>query len=61
MTGKVPGAPRKRAAADSISAVSTQYNGVWRSLAARYVRDVEAAGPNPATPTSSLFIVFLTT
>jgi hypothetical protein len=27
--------------------------GVWRSLAARFVRDEEAAGSNPATPTSS--------
>jgi hypothetical protein len=25
--------------------------GVWRSLAARFVRDEEAAGSNPATPT----------
>jgi hypothetical protein len=24
---------------------------VWRSLAARFVRDEEAAGSNPATPT----------
>lgn len=26
-------------------------SGVWRSLVARYVRDVEAAGSNPVTPT----------
>jgi hypothetical protein len=25
--------------------------GVWRSLAARFVRDEEAVGSNPATPT----------
>ena len=27
-------------------------SGVWRSLAARFVRDEEAAGSNPATPTT---------
>ncbi len=27
------------------------YNGVWLSLVERYVRDVEAAGSNPVTPT----------
>src|SRR5687767_12927775 len=27
-------------------------DGVWRSLAARCVRDAEAAGSNPATPTN---------
>ncbi len=26
-------------------------NGVWLSLVERYVRDVEAAGSNPVTPT----------
>ena len=26
-------------------------NGVWRSLVARFVRDEEAVGSNPATPT----------
>ena len=26
--------------------------GVWRSLVARFVRDEEAVGSNPATPTS---------
>ena len=25
--------------------------GVWRSLVARFVRDEEAVGSNPATPT----------
>ena len=28
-------------------------NGVWRSLVARFVRDEEAVGSNPATPTGS--------
>ena len=27
--------------------------GVWRSLVARFVRDEEVVGSNPATPTSS--------
>src|SRR4051794_18837640 len=27
--------------------------GVWRSLVARFVRDEEAAGSNPVTPTTS--------
>ena len=27
------------------------YNGLWRSLVARCVRDAEAAGSNPANPT----------
>jgi hypothetical protein len=27
-------------------------SGVWRSLVARFVRDEEAVGSNPATPTS---------
>ena len=33
--------------------------GVWRSLAARFVRDEEAAGSNPATPTQvrGLFLI----
>src|SRR5690606_22074299 len=30
----------------------TAYFGVWRSLAARFVRDEEAVGSNPATPTN---------
>ncbi len=28
-------------------------HGVWRSLVARFVRDEEAAGSNPVTPTIS--------
>ena len=28
------------------------YNGVWLSLVERCVRDAEAAGSNPATPTT---------
>ena len=28
------------------------FNGVWLSLVERYVRDVEAAGSNPVTPTT---------
>ena len=27
------------------------FNGVWRSLVARFVRDEEVVGSNPATPT----------
>ncbi|MDT5322317.1 MAG: hypothetical protein QOD88_4839, partial [Mycobacterium sp.] len=27
--------------------------GVWRSLVARFVRDEEAVGSNPATPTQN--------
>jgi hypothetical protein len=27
-------------------------SGVWRSLVARFVRDEEAVGSNPATPTN---------
>ena len=34
--------------------------GVWRSSVARYVRDVEALGSNPSTPTiGSLFALFM--
>ncbi len=33
--------------------------GVWRSLAARSVRDAEVAGSNPVTPTTS-FVKYLT-
>src|SRR5690606_33588897 len=33
-------------------------HGVWRSLVARVVRDDEAAGSNPVTPTRSLGPVF---
>ncbi len=29
------------------------YIGVWRSLVARFVRDEEAVGSNPATPTKT--------
>jgi hypothetical protein len=32
---------------------------VWRSLAARFVRDEEAAGSNPATPTMKLQVAVL--
>lgn len=28
-----------------------ELHGVWRSLVARFVRDEEAVGSNPATPT----------
>ena len=28
-----------------------RFGGVWRSLVARFVRDEEAVGSNPATPT----------
>jgi hypothetical protein len=31
---------------------SARIIGVWRSLVARFVRDEEAVGSNPATPTS---------
>lgn len=30
---------------------STQYIGLWRSLVARVVRDDEAGGSNPSSPT----------
>jgi hypothetical protein len=30
--------------------------GVWRSLVARFVRDEEVVGSNPATPTASVQI-----
>lgn len=30
------------------------HDGVWRSLVARFVRDEEAVGSNPATPTLAL-------
>ena len=33
------------------------YIGVWLSLVERYVRDVEAAGSNPATPTRKIIIM----
>ncbi|EAR24145.1 hypothetical protein A20C1_11894 [marine actinobacterium PHSC20C1] len=29
--------------------------GVWRSLVARFVRDEEVVGSNPATPTTVMF------
>jgi hypothetical protein len=29
--------------------------GVWRSLVARFVRDEEAVGSNPATPTHVMY------
>ena len=31
--------------------VGIDFDGVWLSLVERYVRDVEAAGSNPVTPT----------
>ena len=31
-----------------------QRAGVWRSLVARFVRDEEAVGSNPATPTQEI-------
>ena len=31
--------------------IESQDTGVWRSLVARFVRDEEAVGSNPATPT----------
>jgi hypothetical protein len=37
----------------SRSAQSASGNGVWRSLVARFVRDEEAVGSNPATPTQA--------
>ena len=36
------------------NAAARAASGVWRSLAARFVRDEEAAGSNPATPTTKL-------
>ena len=33
------------------SAILTRLHGVWRSLVARFVRDEEVVGSNPATPT----------
>ena len=53
-------ARRPRAGLALVQAVRTQnrrrvrssvHTGVWRSLAARFVRDEEAVGSNPATPT----------
>ena len=32
-------------------------HGVWRSLVARFVRDEEAAGSNPVTPTMTVLLV----
>jgi hypothetical protein len=32
--------------------------GVWRSLVARFVRDEEAAGSNPVTPTMCLYFKY---
>ena len=34
--------------------------GVWRSLVARFVRDEEVVGSNPATPTASKYVSALT-
>jgi hypothetical protein len=34
--------------------------GVWRSLVARFVRDEEVVGSNPATPTASKYVRALT-
>ena len=33
------------------SAILARLHGVWRSLVARFVRDEEVVGSNPATPT----------
>jgi hypothetical protein len=32
----------------------TRHLGVWRSLVARFVRDEEVVGSNPATPTEKV-------
>lgn len=46
--------PCKQAVKGSSPLWSTEAIGVWRSLAARCVRDAEVAGSNPATPTDGL-------
>jgi hypothetical protein len=39
-------------ATESVSYYCSAHLGVWRSLVARFVRDEEAVGSNPATPTT---------
>ena len=47
----VASTPVRITSADQVDSWGCQY-GVWRSLVARFVRDEEAAGSNPVTPTS---------
>lgn len=49
----------KREVAGSFPAATTKIFGVWRSLAARIVRDDEVAGSIPATPTRYLRVAQL--
>ena len=49
-----PGSAQQRHSVSShrhSSAILTRLHGVWRSLVARFVRDEEVVGSNPATPT----------
>ncbi len=43
-----------------IPSLRVQVLGVWRSPVARYVRDVEAPGSNPGTPTIALSSLLFT-
>ena len=45
-------AGRKKDKQDTVNPIAREYYiGVWRSLVSRMVRDHEAAGSSPATPT----------
>ena len=50
-SGKIAKKPARLSARERRSA---RIIGVWRSLVARFVRDEEAVGSNPATPTIRL-------
>jgi hypothetical protein len=41
------------ASSDRSAKLARHIIGVWRSLVARFVRDEEAVGSNPATPTTA--------
>ena len=48
---------KKAAPSSRGGTVFAKHIGVWRSLVARFVRDEEAVGSNPATPTILRFRV----
>ncbi len=51
----IPGIREKTRPEVARVAVRDRVIGVWRSLVARFVRDEEAVGSNPATPTIRSF------
>ena len=48
-----PARPEPRSTGPGTGMLGRLHTGVWRSLVARFVRDEEAAGSNPVTPTKT--------